>query len=747
MRLSSRSFSFARWFFRAASSRALADSTVARASFTAAWTASIARGSRARSPSSAPMRASSACRSISVRSWASTSSFPRAFPRPEPRWWAHLDSNQDQTGYEPGALPIELWAPSPSYRASRWLEPGSRLEEAPELLRPRRVPQLAERLRLDLTDALAGDREILADLLQRVLAAVGESEAQPEHLLLARRERVQHLVRLLPQREADHAFDGRADLLVLDEVAEVAVLLLADRRLEGNGLLGDLQHLAHLVDRHFHLDRDLFRRGLASQLLHELARGPDELVDGLDHVHGDADGAGLVGDRAGDGLANPPRGVGGELVAATVLELVHRLHESDVAFLDQIEELEPAVRVLLGDGNDEAEVGLHHLLLGPRRLDLAGPDVLDDALEVIGAGLRVLLRAPDLLLGDPHQPLLDGRMPRRRLLVEVAVAVLAVLGERVEEGVDLGGSGPLAVGPESDLAFGDEDLLHELLEVLTPLIQEGGLEAQGAESLKRLHLLTLGGDLVLLPRRLAPPLLAPPGLGAELTRLVEELFSLAQEPVDRAELSHHRAPEVGLLLLGEFLLRVVDQLLDGDQVLAELVAHGADLVEGERGGEDGPRRFVLALLDALGQGDLALAREEGHTTHLAEVEPHGIFRAADGPRSEIDAPRLSRLVVVGLGLGGLPGRLRGKTARLGRVHHLDVHGAEEHHDVIELIQRDDVRGQGVVDLVIGQIALFLPLGDELVQLLQLWFVRHARRLSWWGMLVQRPVTMPRIALA
>src|SRR3989337_1235915 len=27
-------------------------------------------------------------------------------------WWAHLDSNQGPTGYEPVALPTELWAPS-----------------------------------------------------------------------------------------------------------------------------------------------------------------------------------------------------------------------------------------------------------------------------------------------------------------------------------------------------------------------------------------------------------------------------------------------------------------------------------------------------------------------------------------------------------------------------------------------------------------------------------------------------------
>src|SRR5215470_16747720 len=107
---------------------------------------------------------------------------------------------------------------------------ASGLEEAPELLRPRRMTQLAERLGLDLADALPRDGEVLAHFFQRVLAAVREAEAQTEHLLLARRERVQHLVGLLPEREPDHALHGGAHLLVLDEVAEVAVLLLADGR-------------------------------------------------------------------------------------------------------------------------------------------------------------------------------------------------------------------------------------------------------------------------------------------------------------------------------------------------------------------------------------------------------------------------------------------------------------------------------------------------------------------------------------
>src|SRR5262249_34006242 len=261
--------------------------------------------------------------------------------------WAHLDSNQDLTGYEPGALPL-------SYGPAR--RTCSSFQEAPQFLRARRMAQLAQRLGLDLANALARDGEILADFFERVLAAVGEAEAQPKHLLLARRERVQHLVGLLAQRQADDRIDGGHDLLVLDEVAEMAVFLLADRRLQRDRLLGDLQHFADLVDRNVHLGGDLFRRRLATKLLHQLPRRADQLVDRVDQVHRNADRAGLVGDGARDRLANPPCRVRRELVAAAVLELVDRLHQADVALLDQIQELQAAVGVLLGDRDDQAQI-------------------------------------------------------------------------------------------------------------------------------------------------------------------------------------------------------------------------------------------------------------------------------------------------------------------------------------------------------------------------------------------------------
>ena len=113
-----------------------------------------------------------------------------------------------------------------------------------------------------------------------------------------------------------------------------------------------------------------------------LARQAVHLVDGLDHVHRDADGACLVRDRAGDRLADPPGGIGRELVAAAVFELVHRFHQTDVALLDQVQELQAAVGVLLGDRDDQAQVGLDHFFLGIARVGLAFVHALVDVLEV-----------------------------------------------------------------------------------------------------------------------------------------------------------------------------------------------------------------------------------------------------------------------------------------------------------------------------------------------------------------------------
>ena len=114
--------------------------------------------------------------------------------------------------------------------------------------------------------------------------------------------------------------------------------------------------------------------GLFARLLEQLALGAHHLVDLLDHVHRDADVAVLVGDGPGDGLPDPPGGVRGELVALAVVELLHRADEAGVALLDEVEQVHVLGVVVLGDGDDQAQVRLDHPVLGPlvARLDALG---------------------------------------------------------------------------------------------------------------------------------------------------------------------------------------------------------------------------------------------------------------------------------------------------------------------------------------------------------------------------------------
>src|SRR4051794_28515861 len=159
------------------------------------------------------------------------------------------------------------------------------------------------------------------------------------------------------------------------------ITFVADRRFERKWLLGNLQGLAHFFKRHAELLGKLLRRRLAADLIEHLSACAYDLVDGLDHMYGDTDGARLIGKRAADRLADPPRGIGRELVAASIFKFVDRSQEANVSFLDEVQELQAAIGVFLRDRNHEAEIRLHHLLLGLARLALALLYHLNDLAE------------------------------------------------------------------------------------------------------------------------------------------------------------------------------------------------------------------------------------------------------------------------------------------------------------------------------------------------------------------------------
>ena len=84
------------------------------------------------------------------------------------------------------------------------------------------------------------------------------------------------------------------------------VVVLADRLLERDRHLRHAEDLADLVEGDLELVGDLLGLGLATEPLNELALDVHDLVQLLDHVHGDADRARLVRDRTRHRLADPP---------------------------------------------------------------------------------------------------------------------------------------------------------------------------------------------------------------------------------------------------------------------------------------------------------------------------------------------------------------------------------------------------------------------------------------------------------
>ncbi|SKY06081.1 Uncharacterised protein [Mycobacteroides abscessus subsp. abscessus] len=86
-----------------------------------------------------------------------------------------------------------------------------------------------------------------------------------------------------------------------------------------------------------------------------------QLVDLLDQVDRQTNGAALVSHASGDGLANPPGRVSRELEALRVVELLHRADQTEVALLDEVEKRHSAARVALCQRDDEAQVGLEEV--------------------------------------------------------------------------------------------------------------------------------------------------------------------------------------------------------------------------------------------------------------------------------------------------------------------------------------------------------------------------------------------------
>ena len=90
------------------------------------------------------------------------------------------------------------------------------------------MAQFTQGLGLNLADALTRYIKIAADLLQRMIGALTDTEAQPQHLFLARRQRTQHPLRLIGEIAPEFELPEYAGIEI--EVPRVEYDKLADDR-------------------------------------------------------------------------------------------------------------------------------------------------------------------------------------------------------------------------------------------------------------------------------------------------------------------------------------------------------------------------------------------------------------------------------------------------------------------------------------------------------------------------------------
>jgi hypothetical protein len=57
----------------------------------------------------------------------------------------------------------------------------------------------------------------------------------------------------------------------------------------------------------------------------------------------DSYGSCLVGNGPGNGLSDPPGGIGGKFVPPLIFKFFYRLHQSDISLLDKVEKLQSPI--------------------------------------------------------------------------------------------------------------------------------------------------------------------------------------------------------------------------------------------------------------------------------------------------------------------------------------------------------------------------------------------------------------------
>ena len=497
--------------------------------------------------------------------------------------------------------------------------------------------------------------------------------------------------------------------------------------------------------------------------MQHLTTCPDQFVDRFDHMNRNTDGARLIRDRTGDRLTDPPCRVGREFVTAAIFELINRLHQADVTFLNKVKELQATVGVFLGDRDNQTQVRFDHFLLGLTGFFFALLNLLHDAAEFTDVQTDVLTNLRhvrtqffNLVRGalDEHLPATTGFLGHTLHPVGIKL-VVAVFFDKLTA-VDAG-----LIGQLHHRAVNRHDALVDAIELVNQRLDPVVVQVK---TVHQNH--NFGPQVLIAPFvcRAERPVFVQ-GRGNPAVLHFSKVFVIRSNPVQRFQNTwlqrgfHCRQRHVGLII---FVVIVV--------VIADRVAVGVQLGAGVFGFARGSRRSTGGRHD--GFIHLAffahLARERGFKVdHITQQNVFGQkFLAPDGDRLECQraftktcdhcvAARFDPLrnrdfaftaqqfdrshfaqihtnrVIGAIQLFGRAGRQRNVTAfrginKLGRAFvflffgffvvfsNLNAHFGQHRHNVFDLVRRHLIRRQDFVQLIVSDVATFPGFCDHLL---------------------------------
>ena len=211
----------------------------------------------------------------------------------------------------------------------------------------------------------------------------------------------------------------------------------------------------------------------------------------------------------------------------------------------------------------------------------------------------------------------------------------------------------------------------------------------------------------------------PLRLCLDLLVVVEPLLEQLVDLVDRLD-------RVGVvlenLLLGDALLLVEgDHLADRQLPFGQILTEADQLLDRHRRAGDGLLCPDLAAFDALGDGDLALARQQRNDAHLPKIKAHGIIGLVERTGREVEFHLLvGAFLDLLVSISRSPRRFKELLLRVADGNSLAAEGRK---DLIDVVRGDKPLRQLLIDIVIGQEGLLLAHVEEFLHIVCIFLVQ------------------------